>query len=137
MSHPFWIRHRLPAILLSVAALTTGCGRFARRDEASYLNKGRELAAAKDYSRALLEFRNAARAASGDGDPYYEMGLVYLHSGDYRSAIGSFRRCLELNPRHTSAQLRMAEMMTSSAQPETLSKAAGQLRELLDQSPQN
>ena len=91
----------------------------------------------KDYPRALLEFKNAARVAPHDAEPHYQTGLVYLYSGDYRAAIGSFRLCLDFNPRHVGAQLKTAELMTSSAKPETLSKAAAQLREVLALSPQN
>jgi cytochrome c-type biogenesis protein CcmH/NrfG len=42
-----------------------------------------------------------------------------------------------LNPHHAGAQLKIAEIMTSSRQPQTLTKAASQLRELLEVSPQN
>ena len=126
---------RLPAVILLSIALI-GCG-WASRSEASFLKRGSDLLAAGDYSRALIEFKNAAKAGPRDAEPYYQIGLTYLYSGDYRSAIDSFRRCLDLNPGHAGARLKTAELMTTSAQPETLGKAAAQLRELLDLSPQN
>jgi hypothetical protein len=40
--------------------------------------KGRDMVAANDYPRALLEFRNASRVAPRDGEPHYEIGVVHL-----------------------------------------------------------
>ena len=126
----------LPAIILLSTALT-GCGWLTPHNEAFFLKRGHDLLAAKDYSRALLEFKNAARAAPADGEPYYQAGLTHLYSGDYRSALASFHKCLELAPGHSEARLKTAQLMTSSAKPETLTKAVAQLHDLLELSPQN
>jgi tetratricopeptide (TPR) repeat protein len=130
-----------PASLRKCCAIAlvvlTGCGSFASRNEAAFLKKGRELAAAQDYPRALLEFRNAARVAPRDAEPYYEIGLTHLRAGDPRPAVQAFRRALELNPKHEGARTKIALLMSSSARPETLSRAANQLREIVEQSPEN
>jgi tetratricopeptide (TPR) repeat protein len=130
MSQLICSHSRIPVLLLLAIALT-GCSLISPHNEAYFLKRGREFLAAKDYPRALLEF------APRDAEPHYQAGLVYLYSGDYRAAIGSFRLCLDFNPGHLGAQLKTAELMTSSAKPETLSKAAAQLREVLALSPQN
>jgi tetratricopeptide (TPR) repeat protein len=119
---------------MSIALIA--CGRVGPRSEASFLERGRTLLSQKDYSRALLEFRNAARVAPRDAEPQYQLGLTYLAAGDHRAAIDSFRRCLEMNPQHAGARLKTAELMTSSAKPEVLNQAAAELRELLALSPQ-
>ena len=103
-------KHRL---LAAVLITLTGCGAFSPKNEAAFLTRGRQLLAEKDYSRALLEFRNAAKVAPKDAEPHYQLGLTYLQSGDYPAAILALRHCLELDPRHSGAQLKSSEMMTS------------------------
>jgi Tfp pilus assembly protein PilF len=124
-------------LALALGGPLAGCGLFAPKTEAAFLKKGQDRVAAKDYARALLEFRNASRLAPQDAEPYYEIGLTQLHIGDYRAAVTAFQRCVELNPRHAGAQLKLAQMMSTSSQKELLLKAAGQLRELLKSSPEN
>src|SRR4051794_361857 len=116
MHHLTWSKCRIPATLVFAIALA-GCSLISPHNEAFYLKRGAELLAAKDYSRALLEFKNAARVAPRDGEPHYQTGLAHMYSGNYRGAVDSFRLCLELNPHHAGAQLKTAEMMTSSARP--------------------
>src|SRR5207302_8609180 len=99
LMHTIWLKRRLPMLLL-LALAPIGCGQFSKPGEAAFLKKGHDRLAAKDYSRALLEFKNAAAAAPRDSEPYYQIGLTYLHSGDYRSAIDAFRRCLARNRQH-------------------------------------
>jgi hypothetical protein len=93
-------------VLLSLAGMLIGRGILTPRNEAVFLKKSRDLVAANDYPRCLLEFRNASMAAW-------------------------------VNPHHAGAQLKIAEIMTSGKRPETLTKAAGQLRELLEVLPKN
>jgi tetratricopeptide (TPR) repeat protein len=71
----------------------------------------------KDYARAALEFKNAARLAPHDAEPPYWLGLASLDSGDYRSGVALLLRAIELDPRHTGAQLKIAEL-SSGASPE-------------------
>jgi len=88
-----------------------GCARSpeARRDK--YLAAGKALVQKKDYSRAILAFHNAAQAMPKDAEPYYQMGLAALHAGDVRTGALSLRKAVELNPKHSEAQLKLAELM--------------------------
>src|ERR1700693_687230 len=85
--------------LASLAA----CDRSSRAKEAKFLKKGASMLAAKDYSRAALEFRNASQAARKDAEPYYQLGMAYLGSGDARAAYVAFKKAMELNPKHAAA----------------------------------
>ena len=131
-----WPRKQLLMTLLLGTALI-GCGRLGPRSEADFLKRGKDLAASKDYGRAILEFQNAVKLAPRDPVPHYELGQMYLQTGDYRQALNEFRRCLSLDPAHPGAKLKVAQMMATSRDKETLSKAAGQLRELVESSPEN
>src|SRR5882762_8768508 len=113
MSTRFSVFPQASATLLIALGLA-GCGVFSPRTEATFLKKGRDRLAAKDYSRGLLEFRNARKLAPQDGEPHYQIGLTYLAAGDFRSAVDSLRKCLSVSPQHIGARLKLAEMMTSS-----------------------
>jgi len=67
-----------------------------------------------DYSRAALEFRNAANVAPKDAEPVYQLALAHLYSGDYSSGVTELRHVLELDPRHAGAHLKLSELRAGS-----------------------
>lgn len=89
------------------------------------------MLAAKEYSSAAIEFRSAAQAAPNDAEPFYQLGLAYLGSGDARAAFAAFKRATELNPKHAGAQLKLAELMVTSQNKGVLELARKQLQDLL------
>src|SRR6266581_2289503 len=100
--------------LLSILSLSVGCGNSAQSREGNYLKRGAIQLARKDYSRAILEFRNAAQAMPNDAEPYFQLGVAYLGAGGGAEAVGALRRAAEINPNHAGAQLRLAEIMALS-----------------------
>lgn len=95
-------------LLILVAAACSGSPQ-ARRDK--HLSRGKELIAKREYSRAILEFRNAAKAMPGDAEIYYQTGIAAAAAADIRTAFLSFRKAAELNPGHSGAQLRLAQLL--------------------------
>jgi len=91
----------------------------------------------KDYSRALLEFKNASQAMPKDPEPIYQSGVVYLEAQQIPSAVAAFRKALELNPKHSGAQLKLSELMTASRVKELIQDAATRLQGILAVSPDN
>lgn len=120
-----------PAVVL-VAALLVGCtlSPQARRDK--FLARGKHLLQNGEYSRAILEFKNAASAMPKDAEPYYQMGLALWGDKDYRSAYAAFRKALELNPKHTDAQLKMAQIQALTNDPNLLKDSQSRLKTLLE-----
>lgn len=57
---------------------TLACTRTPQQTETRFLKRGMALYATQEYSRAILEFKNAATAAPGDAEPYFQLGLSYL-----------------------------------------------------------
>lgn len=94
-----------------VMAILCGCSVSpqARRDK--FLAAGRALVEKKDYARAILAFKNAAHAMPNDAEAYYQLGLAALASGDIRTGALSIKKATELNPKHTAAKLKLAELM--------------------------
>lgn len=106
-----------------------GCSR--REAEARYLRRGSEYLSRQDYARAILEFKNAADAAPLDAEPYYKLGLTYTQMHDPMLAAASLKRATELNPQHHGAQLKLAELLATSAERPLLEDAEQRARQLL------
>jgi tetratricopeptide (TPR) repeat protein len=122
--------------LAAVSAMTVACSSSPQEKEAKFLRNGQALLEKKDYSRALLQFKNAAVAMPKDAEPYYRMGVASLAAGSLPNAIQALRKATELNPKHEQAQLKLAQLMTESGK-EILQQAAGRLEGVLSASPEN
>lgn len=139
-----WKRHTSPKGrafatlgLVCLWALSSACHRNPKTAEAEYLHRAQSMLEKKEYSRALLELRNASAAVPRDAEPYYQMGNVYLAMGDIPSAVASLRKATEVNPAHEQARLKLAELMVGSRNKDTLQQAAVQLESILSASPGN
>jgi tetratricopeptide (TPR) repeat protein len=129
------IRFGSTAALLLATISFSGCSRSPAAKEAIFLKRGDVLAEKKEYSRALLEYRNASAVASKDAEPYYRMGLAYLAMGDGVNAIRAFTQATNLNPKHAGAQLKLAELMTSTPDPNLIGEAVGRLESAFGAEP--
>jgi len=125
------------SLALIVVLTLAACGRSLQQKEASYLKRGQDLMARKDYPRAFLEFKNAAAAQPQDAEPYYQMGLTALAAGNSNDAARALKRATELNPRHAGAQLKVAELMTATRDPKLAEEAESRLKQVLLASPDN
>ncbi len=101
------------------------------------MQQAERLVQKKDYTRAILQFRNAIQAMPGDAEPYYQLGLTYLAAGNPGLAAGCFRKATELNPRHAAAQLKMADLLATTNNPSTLADAQRRAQGVVDASPGN
>jgi putative PEP-CTERM system TPR-repeat lipoprotein len=117
--------------------MSVACSSSPQARETNYLRRGEAFREKKDYSRALLEFKNASLAMPKDAEPYYQMGIAYLAAGSPANGIASLRKATELNPRHQQAQLKLAELMTVSNNKELVQQAASRLEAVLSASPGN
>jgi tetratricopeptide (TPR) repeat protein len=118
--------------LLLLALAFSGCAGSpaARRDK--HVARGRQFAEKHDYSRAILEFKNAAKATPKDPEVYYQLGMAYLGTRDFRSALGAFRQTLALNPKHAQAQLRIAQMQAATPNEKLWKDADSTLKALVE-----
>ena len=89
----------------------------------------------KDYSRAVLELRNAQQAMPKDAEPYFQLGLAHLSVKAIPQAINAFRKAIELDPKHNGAQLKLAELMLASRNQELMEQAATRLQDILKATP--
>lgn len=124
----------VPALLLILAGLC-GCTRSpeARRDK--YVSKGKEFLEKKDYSRAILQFRNAVEVMPKDSEVYHQIGIASLGSGDLKNAVLSFKKTIELNPNHIGARLKLAQLMVNASEEQWVKQGDDRLRDLMRTAP--
>src|SRR5258708_34911514 len=103
----------IAATILAIAS-SVACQRSPQEREARFLAKGRAHLEQKDYSRAILEFRNAMNVLPKDAEPYYQIALAYLETRNYANAVVALQKALALNPKHAGAGLKLAALMTTS-----------------------
>src|SRR6516225_9155989 len=96
------------AVILT-GIMLAGCKRSpeVRRDK--YIAAGKQFLKKDDYARAILQFQNAAQVLPKDAETHYQLGLAYVASKQLQSAFNSFRHVLTLDPKHTGAQLQLAQ----------------------------
>jgi tetratricopeptide (TPR) repeat protein len=121
--------------LIIVTVFLQSCVRSPKAREAAYLKKGEALVASKQYSRAILEFRNAMQVMPKDAEPYYQLGIAYMGAGDVFNAFRAFYGATELNPKHLQAQKKLAELLSLTEKNDFLQDAATRLRQVLAASP--
>ncbi|HUK18364.1 MAG TPA: tetratricopeptide repeat protein [Bryobacteraceae bacterium] len=101
------------------------------------LDRGKKLLAKPDYARALLQFKNAIQAMPQEAEPYYEAGLAALGEQDAVAAFEYFNRAAELDPNHTDARVKAAELMATSSDLTQVAEAEKLLTGLLPASASN
>ncbi len=131
------VRSRLPLIasVVLLALTLQGCRKPPQEREAAFLKRGEGLVAVKQYSRAILEFRNAIRVMPKDAEPYYQLGIACMDAGDIFDAFRAFHRATELNPKHSLAQKKVAELLDMTQKSDLLQDAATRLKGVLRTSP--
>jgi tetratricopeptide (TPR) repeat protein len=120
------------ACLLVIACNGSSQTRYAR-----FLESGKKYQEARDYARAILQFKNAARSRPSDPEPYYRLGLAYLDTGDARAAVAHLQKAGELNPKFVPAQLKLAELMAVDRSPEIVREAQKRAQMVLVLAPED
>ena len=111
--------------------ILSGCSQSPQAREAQYLEKGKNEFQKKNYAVAILHLKNAMQAQPRDAEPYYQLGLAYLASSDFNTAAAYFRKASELNPKHTGAQLKLAELMSTSRSKQVVEEAQKRTQDVL------
>jgi Flp pilus assembly protein TadD len=108
---------------LSIAVLvSSGCGTPAQK-EAKFLETGKRLMARKDYQRAALQFRNAVQVAPKDAEAHYRLALALLELGAIRQGRDELVKSSQLDPKHTPAQLKLAELYATASDKQLVEEA--------------
>jgi cellulose synthase operon protein C len=131
------MRFERSVVLLAGALILSSCSETPLAKESRYLDKGAKEFAKKNYSVAALHFKNAMAAQPRDAEPYYRLALVNLASNDINTAASYLRKACELNPKHTGAQLKLAELLAASANKGLIEEAQKRARDVLALLPED
>src|SRR5207244_10606616 len=112
-----------------------GCRQAPDALGVKHLAKGQEFSQKQDYSRGILEYRNALRAAPNDAEIYCQLGEALVATGELPEAVAAFRQALEVNPKHVRAELRLAQRRSSTGDIELLRQSEGRLKTLMENAP--
>ena len=139
MQHYCGLRTCVFASALAMAGLLSlgGCTSSPQTKEAKALARGKKLLQQKDYARAMLEFKNAARTVKSDAEPYYQMALVALETGDSYAAYRLLNEAVKLNPQHIEAKSHLARLIAEKGSAKSLPEAESTAKAILALSPDN
>jgi tetratricopeptide (TPR) repeat protein len=113
-----------------MGVMLSSCAQSPEVKSAKYVAAGKALVGKKDFPRAILQFKNAIKATPDNAEVYFQLGEAYTAGKDLTQALGAYRKTLELDSKHSNARLRLAQMMASSNDPDTVKDALGQLHDL-------
>jgi tetratricopeptide (TPR) repeat protein len=130
-----WKRSILGIVV--AVAIVAACARSPQAKEARYLERGKKEFQEKNYAVAIIHFKNAIQAQPRDAEPYYQLALAYLAMSDPNTAVSALLKATELNPKHTGAQLKLAELMTTSRSKEVIEEAQKRSQDVLNLLPDN
>lgn len=126
----------LVSLLLGIV-LQLGCQASPEVRKQRAVKRANELVAAKDFRRAVLEWKTALDVAPQDAEIHFQLGSTHLSLDDVRSAVQSFQRAVQLDPKHAAAQIKLAELYSAASDPETLQDAQSRMETLLETTPDN
>ena len=129
-------RHSISILKIALVALCVvlSCG-CTSSSANRFLELGKHHFEQKEYDRAILEFKSAVQVAPNNAEAHYRLGLAHLAVGDDGLAAGDLRRVTELNPRHTEAQLKLAQILATTSDAVLLSDAETLARTVLQVRP--
>lgn len=130
---------RLPLLVCLILALVVlgGCRRSPEARKAKFIESGKAYMQAKDYQRAILQFRNAVHLAGKDAEPYYQWGLALLADGQLQNAAAALAQATKLDPNHTAAKLKLAELEARFGTPQLREEANEDAEKIVAASPDN
>ena len=123
-------------VLLGTALLWLGGCASPQQKEAKYLANGKKFLNEKDYTRAILEYRNAVKVMPKDAEAHYQLALAYLDSHNIQAGVAELKRITtQIDPKHQGAQLKLAELMATSQDKPTLEKSEQMAQSVLSAKP--
>ena len=127
IQHPFVL---IASLLLLVFSLQGCASKEEKRDQ--FLEKGIRLYEAGDYTKAVLEFKNALQLDSDFPLGYFHLGRTFFKQGNIKKAESSLSKALKLDEGLNEARLDLGVILIMAGAGE---KALETIKPLLDKDP--
>jgi tetratricopeptide (TPR) repeat protein len=108
------VKVSLGAFLLAPVAIlfvTAGCSRDPEVAKREYVRSGDAYVAKKQYSEAVVEYRNAIQRDPRFGEARAKLADAYFQAGDVENAFREYIRAADLLSNDVTAQLKAGEML--------------------------
>ena len=116
-------------ICLSLATALIGfslCACDSQQErEAKYIKRGNELFEKGDYTKARLEYKNAARISPTDAEVRYRLGMVDEAENNLQNAFKNFIAAEQQNAHFHPALLKLAQYLLAAEQYDESQKRIG------------
>jgi len=99
-----------------------------------YLNKGNHLFEQGEYTKARLEYKNAARIKPSDAEVRYRLALLDEAEGDMRSAFANYAAAEQQEAHFKPALIKLAQYLLAAGQYDECQK---RLNTILQDAPQD
>src|SRR5262245_18994055 len=95
----------------AIAAFTIACSKDPEVAKREYVRSGDAYAAKKQYSEAIIEYRNAVKQDPRFAEARSKLADAYFTVGDGGNAYREYIRAADLLPNDLTAQLKAGEML--------------------------
>ena len=131
------VRGRRPNALVAAAVaavclLAPACGRDPEVLTQQYLAEGHALLRDKQYSDAIIQYRNAVGASPKSGEAHQALAEAYAAAGNMRQAFPEFIQAADLLPGNIDLQLKAGRLLFNGGM---FAEARSRARAILQQDP--
>src|SRR5215831_19403133 len=117
-----------------LALLVTSCAENPQKAKLKYVESGDKLVEKKNFSEAIIQYRNAVTKDGSFGEARFKLASAYEATGDLRNALREYVRAADLMPKNIEAQLRAGKLLATFGQyPEAKARALA----VLEADPKN
>jgi tetratricopeptide (TPR) repeat protein len=120
--------------LAATLAVVTACHRDPQKLKKEYLASGDSLVAKKDYTGAIIQYRNAVAQDGFYGEARAKLAGAYELNGDLKNALTEYVRAADLLPEDVNVQLRAGRLLVAAGRFE---EAKTRATAALQKEPQN
>ncbi len=121
---PTWVRV-LPALYL--VALVTSCSEPLSEQAAKHEVRGDGYVQQEQFREAMIEFKNAVRAAPDNPSLQWKLAKAALKGGDPSTAYQALGRVVQLDPSHFEAKWSLGDLYLAGGKMDEVGKIAEEL----------
>ena len=116
---------RLLALCLIVVSWS--CSQSSEQQVVQYVDRGDQYVEQQKYPEALIEYKNAARAAPNDLTIHWKLARTALRIKDFKTAFAELQRVTALDPNHYDAKEALGQLYLAAGKTNEAARIADDL----------